>query len=390
MRQFARIFCLTMLTALAFGPSSRAAEVTPLAIGQPAPDFALPGVDGQTHRLADYASSRVLVILFTCNHCPTAQAAEGRIKQLVEAYKDQGVQWVAISPNDPKSVRLDELGYAVYGDTLEEMKLHAAEHGFNFPYLYDGDTQSVSRAFGVITTPQVFIFDQGRKLRYQGRIDDSKYEDGATQHDARNAIDALLASMPVPVETTRTFGCSTKWSDKRNGVAEAEAAWNAREVTVELLDAPGVKALAANPTTKLRLFNLWATWCGPCVEEFPALVSLSRQFEGRGFDLITLSQDDPGQIATVHEFLRSEHAALGKRAEVSVKDEGRRTNNYVFSGPNTDELAAALDPEWDGSVPCSILIAPGGKIVYRVSGEIDLLEMRRQIVGQLGRFYPKP
>jgi len=126
------------------------------------------------------------------------------------------------------------------------------------------------------------------------------------------------------------------------------------------------------------------------VEEFPALVSLSRQFEGRGFDLITLSQDDPGQIATVHEFLRSEHAALGKRAEVSVKDEGRRTNNYVFSGPNTDELAAALDPEWDGSVPCSILIAPGGKIVYRVSGEIDLLEMRRQIVGQLGRFYPKP
>ena len=270
------------------------------------------------------------------------------------------------------------------------MKLHAKEQGFNFPYLYDGDTQSVSRAFGVITTPQVFIFDPERKLRYQGRIDDSKYEDGATQHDARNAIDSLLASQPVPVETTRTFGCSTKWSDKRNGVAEAEAAWNAREVTVELIDAPGVKALAANPTTKLRLFNLWATWCGPCVEEFPALVTLSRQFEGRGFDLITLSQDDPGQIATVHEFLRSEHAALGKRAEVSVKDEGRRTNNYVFSGPNTDELAAALDPEWDGSVPCSILIAPGGKIVYRVSGEIDLLEMRRQIVGQLGRFYPKP
>jgi peroxiredoxin len=390
MRQFARIFCLTLLTAFTFAPSLRAAEVTPLAIGQPAPDFALPGVDGQTHRLADYASSRILVILFTCNHCPTAQAAEGRIKQLVEAYKDQGVQWVAISPNDPKSVRLDELGYAVYGDSLEEMKLHAAEHGFNFPYLYDGDTQTVSRAFGVITTPQVFIFDQERKLRYQGRIDDSKYEDGATQHDARNAIDALLANQPVPVETTRTFGCSTKWSEKRNGVAEAEGAWNAREVTVEPIDAPGVKALAANPTTKLRLFNLWATWCGPCVEEFPALVSLSRQFEGRGFDLITLSQDDPGQIATVHEFLRSEHAALGKRAEVSVKDEGRRTNNYVFSGPNTDELAAALDPEWDGSVPCSILIAPGGKIVYRVSGEIDLLEMRRQIVGQLGRFYPKP
>jgi len=242
----------------------------------------------------------------------------------------------------------------------------------------------------LIATPQVFIFDKDRKLRYQGRIDDSKYEDGATQHDARNAIDALLAAQPVPVETTRTFGCSTKWGDKRNGVAEADAAWNAREVTVETIDAAGVKALAANPTTKLRLFNLWATWCGPCVEEFPLLVTLSRQFEGRGFDVITISQDDPAQIKAVRDFLRSEHAALGKRAEVSVKDEGRTTNNYVFSGKNSDELAAALDPEWDGTVPCSILVAPGGKIVHRVSGEIELTDMRRRIVGQLGRFYPKP
>jgi thiol-disulfide isomerase/thioredoxin len=173
-------------------------------------------------------------------------------------------------------------------------------------------------------------------------------------------------------------------------VAEAEAAWNAREVTVEPIDAAGIKALAANPTTKLRLFNLWATWCGPCVEEFPELVTLSRQFEGRGFDLITISQDEPAQIKTVLDFLRSEHAALGKRAEVSVKDEGRHTNNYVYSGSSTDELAAALDPKWDGTVPYSVLIGPGGKIVYRVSGEIDLTEMRRQIVGQLGRFYPKP
>jgi peroxiredoxin len=381
---------LALLSTVLAAPMVRAAEVTPLAIGQPAPDFDLPGVDGKSHRLAEYAASPVLVVLFTCDHCPTAQAVEGRVKSMVEAYRAKGVQWVGISPNDPKSVRLDELGYAVHSDSLEEMKLHAAEQGFNFPYLYDGDTQAVSRAFGVIATPQVFIFDHDRKIRYQGRIDDSKYEDGATEHDARNAIDALLAGKPVPVETTRTFGCSTKWMSKRDGVAEAEAAWNAREVTVEPIDAAGIKALAANPTTKLRLFNLWATWCGPCVEEFPELVTLSRQFEGRGFDLITISQDEPAQIKTVLDFLRSEHAALGKRAEVSVKDEGRHTNNYVYSGSSTDELAAALDPKWDGTVPYSVLIGPGGKIVYRVSGEIDLTEMRRQIVGQLGRFYPKP
>jgi peroxiredoxin len=375
------------LTLLGIGS---AGDITPLAIGQPTPDFDLPGIDGKNHRLTDYAASRVLVILFACNHCPTAQAAEERVKQMVATYRDKGVQWVAISPNDPNSVRIDELGYAVYGDSLEEMKLHAAEHGFNLPYLYDGDTQTVSRAFGVIATPQVFIFDQERKLRYQGRIDDSKYEDGATQHDAKNAIEALLAGQPVPVETTRTFGCSTKWSDKRRGVAEADAAWTAREVTVEPIDAAGVKALAANTTSKLRLVNLWATWCGPCVEEFPHLVTLSRQFEGRGFDVITISQDDPAQMNAVRDFLRSEHAALGKRAEVSVSDEGRRTNNYVWAGASTDELAASLDPEWDGSVPFSILIAPGGKIIHRVSGELELTELRRKIVDQLGRFYPKP
>jgi peroxiredoxin len=388
MKPLAFLRCATSLLALCLPVTG--AEKSVLAIGQPAPDFDLPGIDGKNHRLAEYAASPVLVVLFTCNHCPTAQAAEGRVKQMVTAYRDKGVQWVAISPNDPKAVRIDELGYAVHGDTLEEMKRHAAEQGFDFPYLYDGDTQSVSLAFGVIATPQVFIFDKDRKLRYQGRIDDSKYEDGATQHDARNAIDALLAGRPVPVETTRTFGCSTKWSDKRDAVTEAEAAWKSREVSVEPIDEAGVKALAGNATPKLRLVNLWATWCGPCVEEFPHLVTLSRQFEGRGFDVITISQDDPDQIQAVRDFLRSEHAALGKRAEVSVRDEGRRTNNYIWAGKSTDALAAALDPQWDGSVPYSLLIAPGGKIVHRVSGEIDLTEMRRKIIGQLGRFYAKP
>ncbi len=367
-----------------------AAEIAPLAIGQPAPDFALPGTDDRVHRLADYGDSPVLVVLFTCNHCPTAQAAEERVKQLVEAYRARGVQWLAISPNDPDSVRIDELGYSVHGDSLADMKLHAAEHGFNFPYLFDGETQAVSRAFGVIATPHVFVFDRERRLRYQGRLDDSKYEDGATRHETRDAIEALLDARPVPVETTRPFGCSTKWKEKRGSVAEAEQAWKEREVTVEPIDVAGVKALASNPTDKLRLFNLWATWCGPCVEEFPMLVSLSRQFDGRGFDLITISLDDPAQIATVHEFLESGHAALGKRAEVSVREEGRRTNNHVFSGKDHDALAAALDPEWDGSVPHSVLVAPGGKVLHRVSGEIDLIDMRRQIIAHLGRFYAKP
>ncbi|HZM50443.1 MAG TPA: redoxin domain-containing protein, partial [Vicinamibacteria bacterium] len=124
-----------------------------LAIGAAAPDFALPGVDGRTHTLAEYASARVLVLVFTCNHCPTAQAYEERIQKLQDDFAPKGVALVAISPNDPKAVRLDELGYTDLSDSLEEMKIRARERRFTFPYLYDGDTQAVAHAYGPTATP---------------------------------------------------------------------------------------------------------------------------------------------------------------------------------------------------------------------------------------------
>ncbi len=130
-----------------------------LAIGSPAPDFSLPGVDGKTYTLADFSQSKVLFVIFTCNHCPTAQAYEGRLARLVSDYRDKGVAVVAISPNNPLAVRLDELGFTDLGDSFEDMKIRAKDRSFDYPYLYDGDTQSIARAYGVIATPQVFIFD---------------------------------------------------------------------------------------------------------------------------------------------------------------------------------------------------------------------------------------
>ena len=206
--------------------------VKPLELGAPAPDFALPGVDGKTYRLADFDGAKVLVFVFTCNHCPTAQAYEDRLNELHADYRDRGVALIAISPNDPLAVRLDELGYTDVNDSLEDMKIRARDRGFKFPYLYDGDTQAASKAFGALATPHVFIFDAQRTLRYQGRIDDSDI--GVVKsHDTRNAIEALLAGRPVPVATTRVFGCSTKWSDKRSTAVESLAKWNAEEVTVQ-------------------------------------------------------------------------------------------------------------------------------------------------------------
>lgn len=380
------LFAASLLPANAAPPPPEG--VKPLSIGSDAPDFNLPGVDGKNHSLADYKDSDILAVLFTCNHCPSAQGAESRVKAIVEDYSDKSFQLVAISPNDPKSIRLNELGYSVYGDTLEDMKGHAKANGFNFPYLYDGDTQSTTRAYGALATPHIFIFDKDRKLRYAGRVDDSRYGDPSTikSHDARNAIDALLAGKKIPVAETRAHGCSTKWAYKEDLVTKYNEEFEAKEVTIEPLSPVAAKELLSNPTDKLRLINFWATWCGPCVGEMPHLVEIGRQFETRGFDMITISTDAPGAIDKAGTLLSRFHAAMPKLTEASVKEEGRSTNNYLFEG-STDELAEAIDPEWQGVLPHTIMVEPGGKIIHRVSGEIDPDALKAVIVENLGRFY---
>src|ERR1700743_3281664 len=124
-----------------------------LRLGRPAPDFSLPGVDGKTHKLADYASSPVLVVVFMCNHCPIAQMYEERVQALTDDYRDKGVAVVAIEPNDPKAIRIDELDSSDISDTLEEMKIRFDYKHWRYTYLYDGDTQSVTRADGPQATP---------------------------------------------------------------------------------------------------------------------------------------------------------------------------------------------------------------------------------------------
>ncbi|MBC8117697.1 MAG: redoxin domain-containing protein, partial [Candidatus Saccharimonas sp.] len=342
-----------------------------LAIGDRAPDLELPGVDDKQYSLKSFADARLLLVVFTCNHCPTAQAYESRIMKLHADYKDKGVALVAISPNDDQAVRLDELGYTDVGDSFEDMKLRAKEQKFAFPYLYDGETQKTSLAYGVVATPQVFLFDRERTLRYVGRIDDSDVK-LVTSHDTRNALDALLAGQPVPIEKTRTFGCSTKWSEKR---AEAQASlekWDQEPVELKSLDEAALTKLVKNDTDKLLLINVWASWCGPCITELPEFVTMNRMYRRRNFQLVTISLDDPEQKDAALKILREKHVA---------------GTNYISTVPSRDRFADVLDKEWDGPVPYTLLIAPGGKVIYRQSNQIKPLEVRRAIVDVLGRTY---
>jgi peroxiredoxin len=339
-----------------------------LAIGAAAPDFNLRAVDGKTYRLQDFASSKVLVVVFTCVHCPTAQLYEGRIKKLADDYRERDVVLVAIQPNNPNAVRLDELGYTDLADSLPEMKIRAEYRHFNFPFLYDGDTQSVARAYGPTATPHVFVFDQDRKLRYQGRVDSSQREALAKRQDARLAIDAVLAGEAVEMEKTPTVGCSIKWAYKQAS-GEAEMARIAKEPVV--LNPAGLdelKALRKNGTGKVLLVDFWATWCGPCTAELPEFQKMYRMYRKRAFDLVTVSVNFPDERRGVMRFLDEQHAS---------------SKNLIFATNETYDEMAAFDPAWNAGVPYTVLIGIDGKVIYQQQGEVDPLEVRRLILANL-------
>jgi peroxiredoxin len=369
-------FALWLTCLLCFLGMKRPADEHPtLAIGAVAPDFSLTGVDGKTYTLSAFKDARVLVIVFTCNHCPTAQAYEDRIIRLTDDYKDKGVAVMAIMPNDPQSIRLDELGYTDMGDSFEEMKRRAAEKHFNFPYLYDGATEEASKKYGPIATPHVFIFDKDRKLRYSGRVDDVEKPTKIPHvSDARNAIEALLNGTAVPVTTTKVFGCSIKWAEKSDWIEKAKADWAKEPVTLDTITAEGIKDLIKNHTEKLRLINVWATWCGPCVAEFPDLVDINRMYRRRDFEFISISADEPAKRNKALQFLRQSAASA---------------TNYIFNLDDKYKLIEAIDPKWQGALPYTLLVEPGGKIVWSKEGPVDPQALKTAIVNDstIGRYY---
>jgi thiol-disulfide isomerase/thioredoxin len=364
-------FCCTLLLAT----TANAAEQPPtLPLGATLPAFSLPGIDGNTYTDRSFADAKLLVLVFTCAHCPTAQAYQERIKKLVADYAPKKVTLVAVNPNHADAVRLDELGYTDLGDTMEDMQERARAEKFNFVWLDDGPKQELSHKVGPVATPHVFIFDEQRALRFEGRIDDSERESLATKHDTRAALDALLAGKQPAVATTKVFGCSVKWADKLTDYAAYKKRWAAEPVSLEKADAATLRALRENEGSgKIRFINVWATWCGPCITEFDELIEHNIRFRGRPFEMVTVAAEFPDQEGAVKDFLVKKHAS---------------TKNYIFASADKDALSEALDPKWRGPLPYTIIVDDQGKVIYREMGSIDFLKMRRAIVPALNQLKP--
>jgi peroxiredoxin len=176
--------------------------MTAITPGATAISFSLPGVDGKTYSLADYSDKKAVVVVFTCNHCPWAQAWEGRINQIQADYAAKGVQVLAINANDSVSHP---------GDSFEKMKERAQEKNFKIPYLRD-ESQKTARAYGAQRTPEVFLFDSAGKLQYHGAVDDNGEDPAAVQSAyLREALDAVLAGKNPVTNETPPKGCTIKW-----------------------------------------------------------------------------------------------------------------------------------------------------------------------------------
>ena len=185
-----------------------------LSLGEKAKDFELPSTDGKTYRLSDFDDAEVLVVFFTCNHCPFVIGSDEVTRHTAEKFRDRGVVFVGINSNSKNTYEQDSFDHMV-----ERMN----EYEFPWQYLYD-ESQDVARAYGALRTPHFFVFDQDRRLIYTGRgVDNPRETDKMTVNNLEMALEELLAGKPITTPVTNPIGCNVKWEGKDAHWMPAEA-----------------------------------------------------------------------------------------------------------------------------------------------------------------------
>lgn len=359
---------LVAITALCLSSApvfAQASQHPLMPIGTPVPDFSLRGTDDKIHTLAEFSKAKVLVVLFESIHCPVSENYEGRIRSLYDTYHDKGVAFVAINPNNPSAVRLDELGYTDLTDSPEDMKIRVKDRNIPWPYLYDGVTQEVAQEFGAVATPHAFIFDSDRKLRYEGRIDDNQKPALVKIHDASDAIEALLNGQPVAVPHRPAFGCSTKWLSKSADVQKEWAKIITEPVAITASSPGGLNSVRANAGGNVTVVHFWSLKNKNLKQNFNQLETTYRMYRGRPFSFVTVNSDGQGDADKVIEFLKSQYAS---------------STNLQISPADLTAAQKAFESSWSPIEEFTAVIAPGGKLVYSQKGPVKILNLRHAVL----------
>jgi peroxiredoxin len=310
------------------------AEATDLKIGERAPGFVLPGVDGEFHSLDSLAGEKGTIVVFTCNHCPFAKSYQGRIKDIARDYKNKGINLVAINPNDAEEYP---------DDSYANMIKRAKTKKYNFPYLRDR-TQKTAVKYGAVVTPHIFLLDSKKRLYFRGPIDDSwRDPDKVENRYLREAIDAMLAGEKLVNDKRRAMGCSIKWLKARGkDVTPYEVAADAQSIkplekgkTVPdaiLSDRKGKVTWLSDVTKGQRTAIIFfrGGWCPYCRKHLKDLNTIHDDLVSLGFKIVGVTPDTPD-------------AALGKVADLGL-------DYTVLSDPAMEAtmafgLAFTLSPE---------------------------------------------
>ena len=334
-------------------------NVIELDQGESCPDFSLFGTDGTLYDRNDFSHQEVLIVLFLSNHCLESQGIEDKLIQFKESMP-AGVAMVGISGNSPLATPFSSLGYSDLDDSYDSMKERVFQKGFNFPYLYDGDDQAITLSFGPQILPMAYVFDGDRRLYAKTYFINSDIE------MLPKLVNALLSGTPfqqgVGMEAS---GCPLHWSWDQQEVKADSEEWKERQVILKEAHIGDLDKILKGDPHKLKVINFWATWCGPCKKEFPDFLKISRQFEQRPVDFLTVSVDGSEKRKEAFEFLNQVHAPI---------------QNYILTQVSEDSVRAAIGGEWDGSIPLTLIIDPSGRISKRWSGPFDKLELKRSIV----------
>jgi len=334
----AAILCLS--TSLLISPSR--AALSP-AIGQPAPDFALKDTSGKAHALKDYRG-QIVIVGFIATQCPISNAYNERMRAIAEEYKARKVAFLGINSNSTEPVK--------------EIREHAAQNNLRFTILKD-DGNKVADIYGAERTPEMYVIDEKGVLRYHGRIDNSQELPRVNRKDLREALNEMLAGKAVGVTEAKAFGCAIKRGNEAASSASgsAPAATASEEAKVMLLKPADFVKLKESGKGSVVVMNFWATWCGPCVAEFPEFIKLDEKYRSKGVKIIGLSADDPPD--------------LKPKVVPFLKEQGAKFDNYVFDMDDPQKMIDAVNKEWSGALPITLVFDRQGKLAYQRYGIID-------------------
>lgn len=344
---------LTLAITIAFvllatpNAHTRTSANAALAIGATAPEFELKDLSGKPHALKSYRG-KPTVVVFISARCPISKMYQDRIRAVADDYAKRGIAFLAINANADES--------------LAEVRTHAEQNKLNFTILKD-EGNIVADAYAAERTPTVYVVDGGGVLRYQGRIDNSQSERLVKRNDLRAALDELLAGKAVSVAETKAMGCVIKRAQNlgQSPTAKVKAAITTADPNVVLLKPTAFADLVKQSAGKVLIVNFWATWCGPCVAEFPEFVKLDQTYRDKGVRFVHISADDSTDLKSkVIPFLKEQKA---------------QSDQFLQDTEDPQEMIDVVFKDWSGALPATFAYDKTGKMVFHQFGIIDRAQM---------------